>query len=645
MLPPTVIHIDIQNLNTMNLIWAFTFEPAKDNKGNEIKVDLDNYEKQASIIFLTSVLQHGTYPARAEFLASRVSAIPRELGSVTGDNTKRNIYKMLARLREEYLMSILLPDAKLTAVVSLVLVWLISKVLKIGRREHYLPPGPPTIPVLGNIHLFASGSPHIQFSQWSHEYGDLYSLKISSATVLVINSMEIAKELMDKRSAITADRPKNHMVIRVTDGLNMAHAQYDDTWRTLRKAAHTILTPKAVETHLPIQRAEASQVLYDFLTSPENFFKHTKRYSNSTIMSLLFGKRCPRYETPESTAFFESMELWNRCLSPAGVPPVDLLPFLDYIPARWAWWKGLAQGTRHKQRKLYFGLLDECEQRMARGEENGSYMEDLLVNQKDMGLTREMAGYLGGVLLEGGSDTTSSFLQYLILALLAYPDVQRKAQAEIDHVVGQERMPDLEDIKDLPYIRALIKEVHRIRPLVPLVPHSTSADMEYRGFMIPKGTLLFANTYGILHNPQHFHEPEAFNPERYLLHEYGIQEGVDANSFRDNIGFGYGRRSCPGLYLAENSVNLNTMNLIWAFNFEPAKDSVGNEIKVDLDHYEKEGILPTPLPFECQIKPRSENIANVIKCEFKAATETFAKFERDLAPDDKRWVDELRRCL
>ncbi|KAK7032180.1 hypothetical protein VNI00_013354 [Paramarasmius palmivorus] len=543
-------------------------------------------------------------------------------------------------------MTILWPDPKLVAAsITLFLVWLVTKILKSGRREPYLPPGPPTIPVLGNLHLFPSKSPQVKFTEWSHEYGDIYSLKISSGTAVVINSMEVAKELMDRRSAITADRPKHHMVNRVTDGLNLAHAQYSDTWRLLRKAVHTILTPKAVENHLPIQRAEATQVLYDFLTTPENFFKHIGRYSNSAIMSVLFGKRCPRYETPESTAFFESMEVWNRCLSPGAVPPVDLLPFLDYIPSRWAWWKGLALETREKQHKLYFGLLDECEQRVARGEENGSYMEGVLVEQKEMGLTREMVGYLGGVLLEAGSDTTSSFLKYLIIALIAFPRVQRKAQEEIDRVVGHERIPTLQDIENLPYIRALIKEVIRIRPVVPLVPHGTLADMEYRGFMIPKGTMIFVNTYGIYHNPEHFDNPETFDPERYVLHEYGIKEGVDPNTFRDNIAFGYGRRSCPGIHLAENSINLNTMNFIWAFNFELAKDNAGNEIKVDLDHYEKGGLLPNPLPFQCQIIPRNESVPNVVKREFKEATETFVKFERDLALDDKQWVDEQRGSL
>ncbi|ESK90559.1 cytochrome [Moniliophthora roreri MCA 2997] len=538
------------------------------------------------------------------------------------------------------------PDSNLVTFILLSsLAWLVPKILRVGRRESYLPPGPPTVPVLGNLHVFPTASAHIKFAEWGQQYGDIYSLKISSGNAVVVNSMEAAAELLDKRGATTAERPKLHMVDKVTNGLNLALCRYSDTWRMLRKAAHTILTPKAVEKHLPIQVAEATQVLYDFLTDPDDFFKHIGRYSNSVIMSVLFGKRCPRYETHESTAFFETMELWNLCISPTAVPPVDLLPFLDYVPERWAWWKGLAAKTRQKQRELYFGLVDECEQRMKRGEENGSYIEEILTKQKELGLDREMVGYLGGVLLEGGSETTTSFLKYLVMALVSFPDVQGKAQAEIDRVVGKERMPSLADVKDLPYMRALIKEIHRFRPVTPLTPHATMTDEEYRGFIIPKGTTIFVNTYGIVHNPRDFDDPDTFNPDRYLLNEYGIKEGADPSPFRDNITFGYGRRACPGIHLAENSLNLNTMNLIWAFDFKTAKDSMGNEIPVSLDHYEKNGLLPTPLPFKCQIIPRNQSVVNIVEREFKEATETFVKFERDLVPADKEWVDELRNSF
>ncbi|ESK90542.1 cytochrome p450 [Moniliophthora roreri MCA 2997] len=234
--------------------------------------------------------------------------------------------------------------------------------------------------------------------------------------------------------------------------------------------AHIILTPKAIESHLPIQ----------------DFFNYIGRYSNSVIMSVLFGKRCPRYESADAKAFFKSVEAFNRALAPS-IPPVDLFPFLDYLPEKLAWWGVLAKDVERMQRDLYFGLLNECEKRMQRGEHNGSYMEELIARQKELGLDRKIIGHLGGVLLEGGTETTASFLQRLVLFLAAFPDAQHRAQEEIDRVVGHERSPMLEDIKDLPYIQTVIKEYRIVR--------------SNQSFIIPKGATIFVNTYAIYHNP------------------------------------------------------------------------------------------------------------------------------------------------
>ncbi|EEB99319.1 hypothetical protein MPER_01023 [Moniliophthora perniciosa FA553] len=133
------------------------------------------------------------------------------------------------------------------------LTFLVQRIHKIGRRKPHLHPGPPTVPILGNLHIFSFSSAHLKFSEWAKTYGDIFSLKIGSSTVVVISGMDACAELMDKRSFATADRPIVPMAQKVTDNLSMAFVGHTDTWRTLRKAAHAILTPKAVQDHLPIQ--------------------------------------------------------------------------------------------------------------------------------------------------------------------------------------------------------------------------------------------------------------------------------------------------------------------------------------------------------------------------------------------------------
>ncbi|KAJ8078278.1 hypothetical protein PM082_000484 [Marasmius tenuissimus] len=523
-------------------------------------------------------------------------------------------------------------------------------------------------------------------------------------TAIVITDASAVKELMDKRSQNSSDRPPNFIADSVTGGLGLSLAHYGDTWRTLRRTAHTILTPQMCAKHLPIQYAETTQLLFDVLHNPDGFYNHIRRFSNSVIMSVLFGKRCPRYETPETTAFFIAQHEWELLLEPGATPPLDLLPFLQKVPERWAKWKRDVRQCRKHQRDLYFGLLDETKERMDKGEDNGSYMEEVIRRQEEFGMDREMMGYLGGILLEGGSDTTSSFLHSVVLAMIAFPEAQKKAQAELDRVVGPHRLPTLDDFPELPYVQALIQETHRFRPVAPLIlPHATTAPEEYKGYLIPGGSTIFVNVWGIFHDPgkldesfmrvallnlirrlELYDDPDTFKPDRYLLTENGTKPGVDGSDARPTLGFGCGRvssvlndshfthstemfflpsgvASLPGnspsaklhrLYtlnasefhqkLTNITQNLDTMRLLWAFNLSRATDpETGKIIDVDVNDYLK-GILTGPCPFKASITPRSTEVVEVIEREFHEATDTFSKFEFGLSAEDKSYLKRYR---
>ncbi|KAL0565905.1 hypothetical protein V5O48_016113 [Marasmius crinis-equi] len=533
--------------------------------------------------------------------------------------------------------------------------WFYFKFKDVGSREPNLPPGPPTTPLLGNLGVFPKEFAYVRFTQWARIWGGIYSLKLGPDTAIVITDASAIKELMDKRSQNTSDRPPNFINDIVTGGLNMALARYGEDWRTLRRAAHAILTPQMSAKHIPIQYAEATQLLFDILRTPD-----VRRYSNSVIMSVLYGKRCPRYETPETTAFFAAQHEWELLHEPGATPPLDLLPFLQRVPERLAKWKAEAKQCRKHQRDLYFGLLDKTKKQLQKGKENGCYMEEVIRHQKEFGMDREMIGYLGGILLEGGSDTTSSFLQSMVLAMIAFPGAQKKAQEELDRVVGSHRLPTLDDLSDLPYIRAIIQETHRFRPVTPLmIPHANitpeevrvllcnvatklSPDLQYKGYLIPGGTTIFVNIWGIFHDPELFEKPEVFNPDRYILNEFGTKPGVDGSDLRANLAFGCGRRICPGIHLARNTINLNTMQLLWAFTFSYATDpKTGELIDVNVNDYKK-GIVIGPCPFKALITPRSSETIAIIEREFHEATDTFSKFEFGLSKEDKVFLENYR---
>ncbi|KAI0937993.1 hypothetical protein AcV7_003311 [Taiwanofungus camphoratus] len=528
----------------------------------------------------------------------------------------------------------------LLAAVVFAFFFLIFKLIRLGRRESFLPPGPPTVPLLGNLHLFPKKDVHFQFAKWAQEYGEIYSLKLGpSSTAVVLTSPSAIRELLDKNSSLTADRPSNHMADVVAGkDQHLVLAHYSDTWRSLRRAAHEILTPQACREHLAIQQAEATQLSYDILTDPKNFADSVRRYAHSVILSVLYGKRVPRYSTPGATAFFEAMHQWVNLLAPGAHPPVDMIPILQKVPEMFAHWKHVAQQVRNTQRKLYFGLLAEVEARIARGDGNNSFMETVCERAKVWGLDIELRSYLGGVLIEAGSDTTSAIIQSLILLLLANPEVQRKAQKEIDAVVGPDRMPTLGDIERLPYVQAIIHETHRSRPVTPVnFPHVAMADLQYGQYVIPKGTSIFANAWGVYHDERLFPDPDKFYPERFLDPESEVVKIIA-------LAFGNGRRACPGIHLARNAVMINAMNLLWGFNLDKARNENGQVIEPDTTDYAV-GISYSPNPFKCNITPRSAQHAETIRRELHTCSEAFAPFERDLTYEDAMYVRELRQNL
>jgi len=289
--------------------------------------------------------------------------------------------------------------------------------------------------------------------------------------------------------------------------------------------------------------------------------------------------------------------------------------------------------------------LGEMEERLKKGLENGCYMEEIARRQKEFGLTREQMGYLGGALLEGGSDTTSAFLQSVILMLVAFPEVAHKAREEVDRVVGTERPPTIDDWVNLPYLQAFTKELNRFRPIAPMaIPHATTTDEHYGGYLIPKGAAVFMNAWGINHDPDIFEDPENFNPDRYLRSEYGTKPGVDEKDFRHTLIYGAGRRICSGMHLANNSIMMNTMNFVWAFDFSLAiNPKTKQPIPIDLWDYHK-GILTGPEPFQCSISPRQGRL-QMIEAEFADAIDTFLPYEVLLSAEDKAWVTQSRASL
>ena len=182
-------------------------------------------------------------------------------------------------------------------------------------------------------------------------------------------------------------------------------------------------------------------------------------------------------------------------------------------------------------------------------------------------------------------------LAWWMLAMLAYPEAQARAHAELDAVVGRSRLPTFADLPHLPYIRAIVKETLRWRPISPSSPpHQTTEDDWYEGAFIPKGTICIANLWHINRDPEIFGKnPEHFDPTRYLDASGNIKSGMPKIKERGHFTYGFGRRICVGRYMADNALFINIAVLLWAAKIGRKKDASGNFVPLDLDGWKDVG--------------------------------------------------------
>ncbi|KAH9929347.1 cytochrome P450 [Fomitopsis serialis] len=191
--------------------------------------------------------------------------------------------------------------------------------------------------------------------------------------------------------------------------------------------------------------------------------------------------------------------------------------------------------------------------------------------------------------------------------MVLHPDVYQKAQAEVDRVIGRDRLPTLADKDALSYIDCVVKEVYRWNPPVPLgIPHHLTEDDEYQGFDLPRGTGVIANLWSMSRSEDVYGDPDIFRPERFL------DPGLPDPEISDprNIVFGHGRRICPGRLFAEASVFLAMSNIIATLDINKARDDMGMDVTPEACFLS--GFISYPRDFACSITPRSPEAASLV---------------------------------
>lgn len=299
----------------------------------------------------------------------------------------------------------------------------------------------------------------------------------------------------------------------------------------------------------------------------------------------------------------------------AAVPmgwAVDLIPALRYLPDGFpgSTFKQTARGYRKDVEASAYIPYRFVQRQVAAGNHRPSYVSKLIEQLKQGEDSRlksedeEAVIWSAASLYGAAADTTVITLKAFTLAMIMFPEVQRKAQEEIDRVVGIDRLPTFSDRGNLPYVNSVIKEAIRWWPITPMgFPHTVTESFDQEGLHIPKGAYLLPAVWWFLHDPAVYSDPETFDPERFLP----PRNEPDPESET----FGYGRRVCPGRFFADAGLYLNIVQTLAAFKISKAVGEDGKEIDVKVSP--SPGILTYPSHFDVLVKPRSEGHVELIR--------------------------------
>ncbi|KAG1897549.1 cytochrome P450 [Suillus fuscotomentosus] len=470
----------------------------------------------------------------------------------------------------------------LIALVSFVVVQSLQK--KRDTKKHPLPPGPPPLPFVGNVIGIDPDHPWLAYSRWGTEYGEIVYSRLFSQDIVIINSERVAHDLLDRRSQNYSTRPPGlmHVLGFFAHEYSTVFLPYSDKLRLHRRIFHEAFHLEAVSSFRPIQLRNAHNLIRNLLTSPEVYGNHFHTFSTSIIMSILYDYSMAPVDDPFLALIERSLEIDVKVLRPEVAAVVAEFPILKKLPP---WFPG-ASFVRDAivQRTLVPMIMDmpfehAHDDPQAAGTAAPSVVSNALkripVKTQDEGEAAVLEKGIKESSASGyaaASETTTSTLYVFLLAMVLYPEVQTRAQAEIDSVIGEtlERLPDWDDRASMPYINAVILETLRWFPVVPLgIAHATVNDDIYEGYYIPKGATVIANAWSMARNPDKYPNPTRFIPERHMskvVVEEPSTHGADDISF----AFGFGRRICVGRHVAEASLFAAVVNILTVFRLERA---------------------------------------------------------------------------
>ncbi|OIT02523.1 cytochrome p450 cyp736a12 [Nicotiana attenuata] len=456
------------------------------------------------------------------------------------------------------------------------------------KLKKKLPPGPRGLPLIGNLHMIGENL-HQDLYKIAKKYGPIMTIRFGLVPTIVASSPHAAEQFLKNHDLIFASRPYHaacHYIFY--NQRNLIMAKYGPHWRNMRKlCALQLLSSVKINSFQPMRKQEL-EILVNFLkkaalNQDEVDLSAKVAYLSANMACLMvFGKK---YNIDEDNKGFKGVIQETSHI--AATPNLaELFPFLRFLDLQ-----GLARRMKQVAKSCDEFLENVIDEHVRLSTDEKKQTSDIVDTL--MGIMRSGEAefefdrcHVKAVLLDllvASMDTSSAAIEWILSELFRHPDVMKKLQKELEHVVGRKRMVEESDLENLQYLDMVIKEGFRLHPVAPLLlPHESIEDCIVDGFHMPKGSRLLVNVWAIGRDSDTWLEPEKFIPERFQ----GSNIDLRGQNFQ-LLPFGSGRRSCPGLQLGLTIVRLAVAQLVHCFDWKLPNGMMPK----DIDMTEKFGLV------------------------------------------------------
>ncbi|XP_067316715.1 cytochrome P450 2W1-like [Anolis sagrei] len=436
-----------------------------------------------------------------------------------------------------------------------------------GKSSLHMPPGPPALPIIGNLHLLDIKRQDVSFIKLSKTYGPVYTLHFGSRKVVVLVGHEAVKEALLSKDNEFINRPYIPIFYHIQHGNGIFFSD-GDLWKTIRRFTLACMRELGMGKNLMERKIqEELHFLIEMISSHKGEQFPLKAFigapTNITFI-VLFGDRFD-YADPTFVTFLGLIDEVMTLLGKPFLHVFNAFPYLGFLlkPHKLILRKiGETNAILHKYIQVAKQSVSENSM--------GSYIDGLLFRQKEeeKSESKKMfydANITASILdlVMAGTETTATTMQWAVLMMMKYPEIQRKVQEEIKRVLGSERVPTYEDRKRMPFTLAVIHEVQRFSSVVLQFPRCTAVDTHFRGYFIPKGTMVIPSLTSVLYDETQWETPHKFNPNHFLD---AAGNFVAKEAF---VPFSIGRRNCAGESLARMEIFIFFVGLLQKFTFRP----------------------------------------------------------------------------